>query len=149
MKAISFLFILFTCIKCYAFERCPHEKHFSQGGWIIHHPADFFQIAKQKLHQFLPEIGSDLVFDHGEYYHSAYSHDPQEAMWIVIWDRLSTGRDEMWGDVAISSTGLLEVEHIFEIRWYDPVDKKKHIIFNSNYACCLTTRVPLAYNTIF
>ena len=69
-------------------------------------------------------------------------------MWIVILDRVSTAREEMWGDVAFIKTGPCMDEYT-EVRWYDPVTKKKHIVCNPDYAFCLTTKVPLAYNTIF
>lgn len=93
-------------------------------------------------------MGTDLVVDDIECYHSDFSHDTYLYMWIVILDRVSTVRDEMWGDVAFARIGQDGKEYI-EIRWYDPATKKKHIVCNPEYVFCLTTKVPLAYNTIF
>ena len=129
-------------------EACPNEKKFVENGWIVHAGEDFDSILKEKLSGFLPEIGHDLVVDFQESYISDFSHDEYMIVWVVIFDRLSTGRDEMWGDVAFSKTGPCSNEYT-EIRWYDPVTKQKHIVCNPAYACCLTTKVPLAYNTIF
>jgi hypothetical protein len=127
---------------------CPNEKAFLENGWIVHAGEDFDHILSEKLKEFLPELGGDLVVDFQESYISDFSHDEFMIMWIVILDRLSTDRDEMWGDVAISSTGPCSNQYT-EIRWYDPVARKKHIVCNPDYSCCLTTKVPLAYNTIF
>ena len=148
MKAILLLSILCCVVNVYACDQCPNEKDFSAGGWIIHSKKDFDQILKEKLDEFIPEVGTDLVLDDAESYISDFSYDCHLIMWIVIWDRISTERDEMWGDVAFSRTGP-HTEEYTEVRWYDPATKTKHIVCNPEYACCLTTRVPLAYNTIF
>jgi len=148
MKSIIFLFILFFfVIPCYS-EDCPNENAFLDNGWIVHSEKDFDQIVEKKLQEFLPEIGKDLVLDDAESYKSDFSHDYYLIMWVVILDRISTVKDEMWGDVAFSRTCPYTGEYT-EVRWYDPVTKKKHIVFNPRHVCCLTTKVPLAYNTIF
>lgn len=149
MKAIAIMSTIFVCLlSAYVSEACSNEKAFCDSGWIIHSTDDFDQIVKKKLIEFIPEIGTDLVLDHAECYMSDFSHDEYLIMWIVIWDRLSTCNDEMWGDVAIVKTGSCTEEYV-EVRWYDPVTKQKHVVYNPKYACCLTTKVPLAYNTIF
>ncbi len=127
---------------------CPHEKAFVESGWVIHDANRFHLILHEKLKEFVPEFGEDLILDDAESYISAFSHDSYLIMWIVILDRVSTARDEMWGDVAFIKTGPCMHEYT-EIRWYDPISKKKHIVCNPDYAFCLTTKIPLAYNTIF
>lgn len=149
MKAIFLLFVVLHLFNSSASACCPNEKAFCDNGWVVHGKEEYSYLVNRKLSEFLPQVGRDLVLDHAEYYVSDFSHDPYLIISIVIWDRVSTENDEMWGDVAIASTGSLNEECIVEIRWYDPVTKKKHIIFNSQHACCLTTKVPLAYNTIF
>ena len=148
MKTIIFLTFLFCYMHAYCSEKCPHEQSFVDDGWIIHCGECFEQILQEKLNEFNPQIGSDLVLDDAESYISDFSHDTYLIMWIVILDRVSTARDEMWGDVAFIKTGPC-MEEYTELRWYDPVTKKKHIACNPEYAFCLTTKVPLAYNTIF
>jgi hypothetical protein len=148
MKTIILLSILFCCVNAFSCERCPNEKAFWDTGWVVHSGQDFDRILKEKLNELNPEIGTDLVLDDAESYISCFSHDYYLIMWIVIWDRTSTVRDEMWGDIAFSRTGP-NTEDYTEVRWYDPVTKKKHIVCNPEHAFCLTTKVPLAYNTIF
>jgi len=148
MKLIIFLSILFCFVNACPAEECPNEKAFWDRGWIIHSEKDFDQILKEKLNEFQLEAGTDLVLDDAESYISDFSHDYYLIMWVVIWDRVSTVKDEMWGDIAFSRTCPYTGEYT-EIRWYDPVTKTKHIVFNPEHACCLTTKVPLAYNTIF
>ena len=148
MKHILFLSILSYFVSTCSAEECPNEKAFLDNGWIIHCESDFDQILEEKLDEFIPEIGTDLVLDNEASYISDFSHNCYLIMWVVIWDRVSTVRDEMWGDVAFSSTCPYSEEYT-EVRWYDPVTKKKHIVYNPEHACCLTTKVPLAYNTIF
>lgn len=127
---------------------CPNQKAFMDSGWVVHNGQNFHKILEKRLSEFLPQVGKDLVLDHAEFYKSDYSHNHYLIMWVVIWDRLSTARDEMWGDVAVTMTGPNSDEYI-EIRWYDPVRKEKHIVCNPDYVCCLSTKVPLAYNCIF
>lgn len=148
MKLIMLLSILFYFVNSHACEICPNEKAFCDHGWVIHDGTDFVRILGEKLHEFMPEVGKDLVLDDAESYMSHYSHDTYLIMWIVIYDRVSTEKDEMWGDVAFIKTGPHTHDYA-EIRWYDPETKKKHIVCNPEYAFCLTTKVPLAYNTIF
>lgn len=148
MKSIVFLVFFFSFVaSCYS-EECPNLRAFEENGWVIHSEHDFELILTQKLEEFLPEIGTDLVLDNAESYISDFSHDYYLIMWVVIFDRVSTIQDEMWGDVAFSRTCPYTGEFT-EIRWYDPITKKKHIVVNPEHACCLTTKVPLAYNTIF
>ncbi len=148
MKSIIFLCTLFWFANAHSSGRCPNEKAFLDNGWIIHNEIEFEQILKDTLKILSPQIGRDLVLDDAESYISDFSHDYYLIMWVVIWDRISTGRDEMWGDVAFSRTCPWSGEYT-EIRWYDQVTKKKHIVYNPKHCCCLTTKVPLAYNTIF
>lgn len=63
------------------------------------------------------EMGTDLVVDDIECYHSDFSHDAYLYMWIVILDRVSTARDEMWGDFAFARTGA-PVEEYIEVRYF-------------------------------
>jgi len=148
MKAIVLLSILFCSLNAYSAEECPNEKLFWVNGCVVHNAKDFAQILEEKLNEFIPDVGTEFILDDAESYKSDYSHDYYLIMWVEIWDRISTERDEMWGDVAFSRTCPYTGEYT-EIRWYDPVTKKKHIVFNPAHACCLTTKVPLAYNTIF
>ncbi|MGB3221823.1 MAG: hypothetical protein WBB23_03400 [Desulforhopalus sp.] len=148
MKTHIVLCILLSFVSAYSEEACPNDQAFLEAGWIIHCDGDFEHILQQKLNEFRLEVGRDLILDDAECYKSDFSHDYYLIMRVVIWDRVSTGRDEMWGDVAFSMTGPYSADYI-EVRWYDPITKKKHIVFNPKYACCLTTKVPLAYNTIF
>lgn len=148
MKPLIFLSLLLCTVTAYSAHDCPHSKDFVTQGWIVHDENDFHRILHEKLNEIIPEIGCDLVQEYAESYISDYSHNYYLIMWVVIWDRVSTARDEMWGDVALSRTCPHTGEYT-EIRWYDPVTKKKHIVFNPAHSCCLTTNVPLAYNTIF
>lgn len=148
MKPIIILTILVFFVNAYSSEKCPNEKAFLDNGWVVHSEKAFNQILEEKLNEFIPEVGIDLVLDDAESYKSDFSHDYYLIMWVVIWDRISTVKDEMWGDVAFSRTCPYTGEFT-EVRWFDPVTKKKHIVFNPKHACCLTTKVPLAYNTIF
>jgi hypothetical protein len=148
MKAIILLSILFCSINAFSCDKCPNEEAFCDHGWVIHSGEHFDQILQEKLKEFIPEIGVDLILDDAESYLSDFSHDEYLIMWIVILDRISTVKDEMWGDVSFTKTGP-DAKEFTEVRWYDPVTKKKHIICNPEHAFCLTTKVPLAYNTIF
>lgn len=148
MKTIILLSVLFCFVNAYSCEQCPNEKAFGDHGWVIHKGIDFDQILEEKLNEYMPEIGMDLVIDDAESYISDFSHDTYLIMWIVILDRVSTDRDEMWGDIAFTRIGPYAEEYT-EVRWYDPVTKKKHIVCNPKFAFCLTTKIPLAYNTIF
>lgn len=148
MKTIALLSILICFVNGYAAEKCPHEHAFCENGWVIHCEKDFHRILHEKLKEFTPEIGTDLVVDDAESYISDFSHDYYLIMWVIIWDRVSTIKDEMWGDVAFSMTGPHSGEYT-EIRWYDPATRTKHIVYNPEYSFCLTTKVPLACNTIF
>lgn len=157
MKPIILLFCLLSLLSLFVplyhvngctTEECPNEMAFLDNGWIIHCEKDFDRILKEKLEEYIPQVGMDLVLEYAESYMSDFSHDYYLIMWVEIWDRVSTVRDEMWGDVAFSRT-CPYMEEYTEVRWYDPVTKEKHIVFNPKYACCLTTKVPLAYNTIF
>jgi len=148
MKPLVVLSILVFFVHAYAVEECPHEKAFCDNGWVIHNAENFQQILQEKLKEFTPQIGTDLVLDAAESYISDFSCDYYLIMWVVIWDRVSTPKDEMWGDVALSMTGPCSEEYT-EIRWYDPVTKTKNIVCNPQHAFCLTTKIPLAYNTIF
>lgn len=148
MKPIVLLSILVLFVNAYAAEQCPHQKAFCDNDWVIHSEKDFQRILQEKLKEFTPQIGTDLVLDDAESYISDFSYDHYLIMWVVIWDRVSTVKEEMWGDVALSMTGP-GTEEYTEIRWYDPVTRTKHIVYNPQYAFCLTTKVPLAYNTIF
>lgn len=148
MKSTIFLIFFFTfAVHCHS-EECPNVQAFQEHGWVIHSEKEFGRILAQKLDEFLPEVGTDLVLDDAESYISDFSHDYYLIMWVIIFDRVSTRRDEMWGDVAFSRTCPYTGEFT-EVRWYNPVTKEKHIVFNPDHACCLTTKVPLAYNTIF
>lgn len=148
MKPIVLLSILVFLVNAYAAGDCPHEKGFCDNGWGIHSEKDFQRILQEKLKEFTPQLGTDLVLDDAESYISDFSYDYYLIMWVVIWDRVSTVKDEMWGDVALSMTGPCSEEYT-EIRWYDPETRTKHIVYNPQYAFCLTTKVPLAYNTVF
>jgi len=160
MKSIIILLILFfsvsvyscedcsECSECSECNGCPNTQDFIDAGWVIHSEKDFGQILQQKLNEFIPEFGVDLVLDFTEFYKSDFTHDYYLIMSIIILDRVSTPHDEMWGDVAFTKTDCKEPEYI-ELRWYDPVTKKKHIVRNAKYVCCLSTKIPLAYNTIF
>ncbi len=148
MKTILLLFFLLFSVNVLACEKCPNEAAFHHHGWVIHNENDFHRILEQKLCEFTPQIGEDLVLDDAESYISAFSYNYYMIMWIEIWDRVSTAKDEMWGDVALIKTSPSSAEYT-EVRWYDPVTKKKHIVCNPDHAFCLTTKVPLAYNTIF
>ena len=152
MKSIILLSILLCLVNFSSAGQCPvecpNEKTFCDNGWVIHEEQDFEKILQEKLNEFIPEVGTDLVLDDAESYKSDYSHDYYLIMWVMILDRVSTGRDEMWGDVAFSRTCPYTGEYT-EVRWYDPVTKEKHIVFNPVHTCCLTTKPPLAYNTIF
>lgn len=88
------------------------------------------------------------MVDFEESYISDFCHKDRVILWIVIFDRVSTPRDEMWGDISFARTGPDTSEYT-EIRWYDPATKTKHIVCNPTHVSCLTTKVPLAYNTIF
>lgn len=148
MKVIILLSILLCFTNADCCDQCPNARVFCDNGWVVHSEKEFYSILTEKLNEFTPQIGGDLVLDDAESYISDYSHDYYLIMWVVIWDRISTVKDEMWGDVAFSRTCPHTGEYT-EIRWYDPVTKKKHIVFNPEHACCLTTKIPLAYNTIF
>ncbi len=148
MKPIALLSMLVFFVHAYAAEECPNKKAFCDNGWIMHNDKDFQRILQEKLKEFTAEIGTDLVLDDAESYISDFSYDYYLIMWVVIWDRVSTGQDEMWGDVALSMTGPCSEEYT-EIRWYDPVTRTKHVVYNPQYVFCITTKVPLAYNTIF
>jgi hypothetical protein len=148
INPIVLLSILLLWVHAAATERCPHEKAFCDNGWIIHNAENFQLILQEKFKEFSAEVGADLVLDDAESYISDFSYDYYLIMWVVIWDRVSTEKDEMWGDVALSMTGPCTGEYT-EIRWYDPATKTKHIVCNPRYAFCLTTKVPLACNTIF
>ncbi|MFT5731291.1 MAG: hypothetical protein ACI8PB_005489 [Desulforhopalus sp.] len=93
-------------------------------------------------------MGEDLIVDDEESYISDFCHNEKLILWIVILDRISTSKTEMWGDISFSRTGP-DTEEYTEIRWYDPETKTKHIVCNPEHVFCLTTKVPLAYNTIF
>ena len=93
-------------------------------------------------------MAEDLIVDDDESYISDYCHNEKLILWIVIFDRISTPRGEMWGDISFSRTGPDTDEYV-EIRWYNPETKTKHIVCNPDHVFCLTTKVPLAYNTIF
>ncbi len=149
MKLILLIFsILIYCLDVSASENCPNGKAFLENGWVVHSGNQFQQILKEKLTEFMPQVGKDLIVDCEASYISDFSHDEHMIMWVVIFDRISTDRDEMWGDVAFSKTGPCANDYT-EIRWYDPLTREKHIVCNPEFACCLTTKVPLAYNTIF
>lgn len=148
MKTTIFLLMLLCFVNAYASDDCPNRKKFLDNGWIIHKESDFQSLLQEKLDEFLPVIGTDFILDDAESYISDFSHDHDLIMWVMILDNVSTVRDEMWGDVAFSRTCPYSGEYT-EIRWYDPITKKKHIVFNPKHSCCLTTKVPLAYNTIF
>ena len=144
--------LLFAGILCWAniavAENCPNETAFRDSGWVVHDGSKFQQILKARLQEFLPQLGKDLVVDSEASYISDYSHDEHMIMWIVVLDRLSTDREEMWGDVSFAKTGPCAQSYT-EVRWYDPDSRTKHIVCNPEFTCCLTTKVPLAYNTIF
>ena len=140
--------ILFSAVTAGSTEKCPNLRAFLENGWVVHCEKEFKSILEEKLLEFTPQFGSSLVLDHAEYYRSEFSYNYYLAIWVVIWDRISTDKDEMWGDVAFSLTGPGTKNYI-EIRWYDPLAKKKHIVCNPDYLCCLSTKIPLAYNTIF
>ncbi|SDP44437.1 hypothetical protein [Desulforhopalus singaporensis] len=148
MKMVTLLSALLLWVAATASAHCPLTEIFFENGWIIHNENDFEQILQEKLVEFREQIGNDLVFDHAEYYRSDYSHDCYLIMRVVIWDRVSTPKDEMWGDVAFTHVAPCEGEYV-EVRWYDPVTGEKHIAYNPKYVCCCTTKIPLAYNTIF
>ena len=148
MRIIILMSIMFYVALANALAECPNQQAFMDSGWVVHNGKSFHQIVDKKLDEFLPQVGTELVLDHAEFYKSDYSHNHYLIMWIVIWDRVSTPRDEMWGDVAVTMTGPNSEEYI-EIRWYDPVKKEKHIVCNPDYVCCLSTKIPLAYNCIF
>jgi hypothetical protein len=148
MRLIILISVLFYGAVDKALAECPNQQGFIESGWVVHDGENFHQILKKKLNEFLPQVGKDLVLDNAEFYKSDYSHNHYLIMWVVIWDRLSTDKEEMWGDVAVTMTGPNSEKYI-EIRWYDPVHKKKHIVCNPDYVCCLSTNVPLAYNCIF
>ncbi|TKB07333.1 hypothetical protein [Desulforhopalus sp. IMCC35007] len=105
-------------------------------------------ILQEILPACIAEFGGDLVLDNEESYISDFCHDEQMILWVFILDRLSTDRDEMWGDISFSRTGPDTMEYT-EVRWYDPHTQTKHIVCNAKHVFCLTTNVPLAYNTIF
>ena len=148
MRTILLLSILLIVVNAYSSEECPNEQAFKKNGWIIHDANDFQHILAEKLHECRGEIGKDLILDDAESYLSDFSYDYYLLMWIVILDRISTVKDEMWGDISFSKTGPYTGEYT-EVRWYDPATKKKHIVYNPKHSFCLTTKVPLAYNTIF
>jgi len=117
-------------------------------GWIIHSGHNFAQILERKIHECRCKIGEDLVVDDEESYISDFCHNERLILWIVILDRISTSHGEMWGDISFSRTGP-DTEEYTEIRWYDAETKTKHIVCNPEHVYCLTTKAPLAYNTIF
>lgn len=96
----------------------------------------------------MDELGADLIVDFEESYISDFCHDENLILWIVILDRLSTSKTEMWGDISFTRTGP-DTSDYTEIRWYDPLTRTKHIVCNPKHVFCVTTKVPLAYNTIF
>ena len=140
--------MLFYAVIASSSEECLHQEAFVKNGWVVHNGEKFKEILEEKLKEFIPEIGTDLILDHAAFYVSDFSHDDYLIAWVEIWDRVSTERDEMWGDVAVSATGPCREEYI-EIRWYDPIEQKRHIVCNPDFLSCLSTKIPLAYNTIF
>lgn len=148
MIATVLLAILLSLTTISLAAECPHEKAFRDSGWIVHDSGKFHQILHEKRCECLSHSGGDFVLDGAESYISHYSYNSYLIMWIVILDRVSTLKDEMWGDVAFASTSPYEEEYI-EIRWYDPITRTRHIVCNPDHVYCLTTKVPLAYNTIF
>ena len=148
MRCFLLLSLLLYGPDAQSMDDCPHLQEFLDNGWIVHKDADFERIVTEKLIQFVPEIGNDLMLDHQEFYMSDFSHNYYLKIWVVIWDRVSTEQDEMWGDIALAMTGPDSEEYV-EIRWYDHKTKEKHIACNPDFVCCLSTKIPLAFNTIF
>ena len=111
MRLIIFLFILFYAVDASSSEKCPNEDAFLENGWVIHSEENFDKILKEKLNEFTPEVGTDLILDQEAYYLSEFSHDMYLIMWVVIWDRISTVRDEMWGDISFSRTDPITGEY--------------------------------------
>lgn len=148
MRILIACVLLLQAAVGFASGDCPNHDAFREKGWVIHDKEEFSRILTRRLEEFLPQVGKDLVLDQDEYYKSCYCYDDYLIMQIIIYDRLSTCRDEMWGDVAFAMTGNFDGDYV-ELRWYDPVSKEKHIVCNPDYVCCVTTKVPLAVNTIF
>lgn len=145
---LVFLFLLFFVTAASSHECCPHVQAFKDKGWVIHKAQDFTDILTAKLQECLPEFGHDLILDAEESYVSDFCHDQKLLLWVIVLDRISTPRAEMWGDISFTKTAP-HTETYIEVRWYDPQTKTKHIVCNPEHVFCLTTKVPLAYNTIF
>lgn len=144
MNVLWLLLSLLFASYAIALAECPNHRLYIEDGWVIHDCDCFHQVVQERLKEFRPEVGRDLIRDSEGFYNPGYSQDFYLILWVEIWDRLSTGRNEMWGDVALAKTGPHSDEYV-EIRWYDPRTKTKHIVCNSQYVCCTSTKVPLAY----
>ncbi|MFT5700823.1 MAG: hypothetical protein ACI8ZB_003708 [Desulforhopalus sp.] len=121
---------------------------FKDKGWVIHNGEKFVQILDNKIHECVAELGDDLILDAEASYISDFCHDENLILWVIVLDRISTAQAEMWGDISFSRTDPHTKEYI-EVRWYDSQTKMKHIVCNPEHVFCITTKVPLAYNTIF
>ncbi len=149
MRALMLFFLLICFAPVgFAHDVWPYEKAFRDEGWIIHGGHNFTTILESKIGECLHELGGDFIVDFEESYISGFCNDENLILWIVILDRLSTSQSEMWGDISFTRTGP-DTREYMEVRWYDPQTKKKHIVCNPEHVFCITTKVPLADNTIF
>lgn len=95
MRVFIVIAVLLQAAVSLANQDCPNHKAFMENGWLIHGNGEFDQILAQRLAELLPEAGRDLILDQAEFCMSCYCYDDYLIMQIVIYDRLSTCRDEM------------------------------------------------------
>lgn len=147
LKTFGFLLMTLICVQSFATVDCP-DYDYKENGWVIHNTSEFDQILLDV--QSLVANGIDnstIVEDIDGFLVTNNSQiSPDLFMKVNTWDVLSTSQEVMYGDIAIFSD-LLTPENALEVRWFD--GKNKHIVYNDKYMLCISTKQPVAPNTIF
>jgi hypothetical protein len=136
---------------------CFTNEMFEQKGWIIHDSEQFDAIVKDKIQELKSSVESGkTVFDMQGVYENKFSYVYFELFKTEAW--ISTPVDYVLrrGDFVFTTVAASEgyggqdgnkVGDYVEVRWFDGNDK--HIVSNLNLESCISTKPPLAMNTLF
>ena len=136
-------FVSLALASTVAHAACESDAKFKKDKWVVH-PSDQFAALSQKILAEKDANPADFVYDTQGGFNSDEAH---RQVSLISYDRLSTPKTEMWGDlVTIVTTTDRE---LVEVRWYDAAGKTKNLVFNPKFQSCATSVYDQAGNTLF
>ncbi len=145
---IALAVLIFSTTVFAQVKACTTDSAYKNTGWEVVYPKDFdaFYAVFEKVLKAEIQSG-ELVDDLDSILSTTSSVQAGSSLYMraQTWDRLSTPRDEMYGDLAVF-TNKFAPEEVLEVRWY--TNSKKFVAVNSKHLRCVSVIVPYAVNSI-